>query len=100
MTDRLQQLSDAGVSIWLDDLSRERLETGNLALFHTDGVTEARNGSGECFDVERLTEQLIKLHGKDASEIVTTIADVAWQWAGTPTDDVSLMAVKKVGSDL
>lgn len=31
MTDRLQQLSDAGVSIWLDDLSRERLETGNLA---------------------------------------------------------------------
>jgi transaldolase len=31
MTDRLQQLTDAGVSIWLDDLSRERLETGNLA---------------------------------------------------------------------
>ena len=27
----LQNLSDAGVSIWLDDLSRERLETGNLA---------------------------------------------------------------------
>ena len=31
MTDRLQTLSDAGVSIWLDDLSRERIETGNLA---------------------------------------------------------------------
>ena len=31
MTDRLQQLSDAWVSIWLDDLSRERIETGNLA---------------------------------------------------------------------
>ena len=31
MTDRLQALSDAGVSIWLDDLSRERIETGNLA---------------------------------------------------------------------
>jgi transaldolase len=31
MSDRLKQLSDAGVSIWLDDLSRERLETGNLA---------------------------------------------------------------------
>src|ERR1700752_1781864 len=30
MTDRLQALSDAGVSIWLDDLSRERIETGNL----------------------------------------------------------------------
>ena len=31
MTDRLKQLSEAGVSIWLDDLSRERIETGNLA---------------------------------------------------------------------
>lgn len=30
MTDRLKELSEAGVSIWLDDLSRERLETGNL----------------------------------------------------------------------
>jgi hypothetical protein len=43
MTDRLQQLSDAGVSIWLDDLSRERIETGNLADLvaerHVVGVT-------------------------------------------------------------
>ena len=31
MSDRLQALTDAGVSIWLDDLSRERIETGNLA---------------------------------------------------------------------
>lgn len=31
MSDRLKQLAEAGVSIWLDDLSRERLETGNLA---------------------------------------------------------------------
>ena len=31
MSDRLKALADAGVSIWLDDLSRERIETGNLA---------------------------------------------------------------------
>ncbi|GLY65769.1 transaldolase [Amycolatopsis taiwanensis] len=43
MTDRLAQLSQAGVSIWLDDLSRERLDTGNLAELirdkHVVGVT-------------------------------------------------------------
>ena len=43
MNDRLQALSDAGVSIWLDDLSRERIETGNLASLVADsgvvGVT-------------------------------------------------------------
>jgi transaldolase len=31
MSERLKALSDAGVSIWLDDLSRERIATGNLA---------------------------------------------------------------------
>lgn len=43
MTERLKALSDAGVSIWLDDLSRERIETGNLAQLvterHVVGVT-------------------------------------------------------------
>ena len=43
MTDHLQELSEAGVSIWLDDLSRERLETDNLkkliADSHVVGVT-------------------------------------------------------------
>jgi transaldolase len=31
MSERLKALADAGVSLWLDDLSRERIETGNLA---------------------------------------------------------------------
>ncbi len=39
MNDRLKALADAGVSIWLDDLSRERIETGNLAtLVDESGV--------------------------------------------------------------
>ena len=41
--DRLAELSKAGVSIWLDDLSRERLATGNLTALirdkHIVGVT-------------------------------------------------------------
>jgi len=43
MTDRLAELSQAGVSIWLDDLSRERLTSGSLAALvrdkHVVGVT-------------------------------------------------------------
>jgi transaldolase len=39
MNDRLTALSDAGVSIWLDDLSRERIASGNLAeLIKTKAV--------------------------------------------------------------
>ncbi len=32
MTEPLKSLTEAGVSIWLDDLSRERIESGNLAM--------------------------------------------------------------------
>jgi transaldolase len=41
--DTLAQLTDAGVSVWLDDISRARLSTGNLAQLmrdmHVRGVT-------------------------------------------------------------
>ena len=43
MNDRLKALADAGVSIWLDDLSRARLTSGNLAEmiaeYSVSGVT-------------------------------------------------------------
>ena len=43
MSDVLAELSAQGVSIWLDDISRERLRTGNLADLvannHVVGVT-------------------------------------------------------------
>ncbi|ASR36855.1 transaldolase [Prauserella marina] len=58
--DRLAQLSRAGVSIWLDDLSRERLTSGNLAELirdkHVVGVTTnptifaAALSNGEAYD--------------------------------------------------
>ncbi|MGH3266675.1 MAG: transaldolase [Trebonia sp.] len=43
MTDVLGELTTAGVSVWLDDISRDRLRTGNLESlvknFHVRGVT-------------------------------------------------------------
>ena len=71
------------------------LNRGDVALFHTDGVTESRNPAGEFFDMDRLTRQFHDLHAASASEIVTKIANAAWSWAGTPKDDVSLLAVKR-----
>ena len=43
MTDPLKLLSDEGVAVWLDDMSRERLVSGNLKALvrdkHVVGVT-------------------------------------------------------------
>ena len=60
MADQLADLSRAGVSIWLDDLSRDRLTSGSLATLvaddHVVGVTtnptifaKAISGGGEAY---------------------------------------------------
>ncbi|WIX78081.1 transaldolase [Amycolatopsis carbonis] len=84
-TDRLAQLSEAGVSIWLDDLSRERLSTGNLADLirdkHVVGVTTnptifanaLSNGAAYDAQVKELAERGADL---DATVRELTTSDV------------------------
>ena len=43
MSDNLRRLSAAGVAIWLDDLSRERLQTGTLAALVRDALRRRRH---------------------------------------------------------
>jgi transaldolase len=71
MTDRLQALTDAGVSIWLDDLSRERIETGNLTDLVKDrnvvGVTTNPTIFATALsDGERYDDQVRKLAAEGA----------------------------------
>ncbi len=70
--DPLAALSAAGVSIWLDDLSRERLETGNLAELvkqrHVVGVTTNPTIFASALEKgERYDAQLRALVGDGAS---------------------------------
>ena len=80
MTDRLQQLSDAGVSIWLDDLSRERLETGNLAYLVAYSYVVGVTSNPSIFqaalnDGERYDPQIRELaaRGADTDETVRVL---------------------------
>jgi len=74
MTERLQALSDAGVSIWLDDLSRERIESGSLTDLVKDrnvvGVTTNPTiFAAALADGERYDDQIRRLatEGADVS---------------------------------
>ncbi len=85
MSERLKALADAGVSIWLDDLSRERIESGNLADLIKNrsvvGVTTnptifaAAVAEGERYDdqVRAVTQD-----GRDVDEVIfeVTTTDV------------------------
>ncbi|MGH3515960.1 MAG: transaldolase [Haloechinothrix sp.] len=82
-TDRLAELADEGVSLWLDDLSRERLTSGNLAELisdkHVVGVTTnptifaAALADGAAYDeqVRALAARGAELH-QAVRELTTT----------------------------
>jgi transaldolase len=82
MTDRLQQLSEAGVSIWLDDLSRELLESGSLADLvehsHVVGVTsnpsifQAALSKGERYDAQIRELAAVGTDRDQAVRVITT----------------------------
>jgi transaldolase len=87
MTDPLAQLSAAGVSIWIDDLSRTRLRTGNLGDLirdrHVVGVTtnptifaKAIDGS----DAYNSQTRDFAIRGVDVGEALRglTAFDVRW----------------------
>jgi len=72
MTDRLQALADAGVSIWLDDLSRERINTGNLdKLIQESSVVGVTTNptivASALANGERYDEQMKELAALDSS---------------------------------
>jgi transaldolase len=84
--DNLQAVSEAGVSIWLDDLSRDRLTNGSLAELisgsHVVGVTTNPSIFSAAIKGSALYRDdllALKSQGKSASEIVTalTTSDVS-----------------------
>jgi transaldolase len=87
MSDRLADLSAAGVSIWLDDISRERLATGGLDRLrreqHVVGVTSNPTIFAKALsDSEDYAEQVtdLALRGvtvEEAARMITTY-DVRW----------------------
>ena len=82
MSDRLKQLSDAGVSIWLDDLSRERIKTGNLQQLISEssvvGVTTnptifaSALAKGEQYDDQMREMAAVDASVEDAIKALTT----------------------------
>ena len=79
MTDRLKDLADAGVSIWLDDLSRERLETGNLAGLieeqHVVGVTTNPSIFASALAKGERYDQQLREHAAGHGDVTDSLVD-------------------------
>ncbi len=87
MSDVLGELTKAGVSVWLDDISRERLRSGNLEAlvrdFHVRGVTSNPTifanalAKGDAYD-EQIKDLAIRaVTVEEAARMITTY-DIRW----------------------
>ncbi|MGR6320973.1 transaldolase [Micromonospora soli] len=88
MTDRLGELSAAGVAIWLDDLSRTRLSSGGLDQLrrekHLVGVTSNPTIFAKALsDADEYNWQLkdLAIRGVDVEEAVRLLTTYDVRWA-------------------
>jgi transaldolase len=87
MTDRLAELSAAGVAVWLDDISRTRLVTGGLDALrrekHVVGVTSnptifAKAVSESAEYADQIQESALRELGVGEATRMITTYDVRW----------------------
>ncbi|MFC4532779.1 transaldolase [Sphaerisporangium dianthi] len=88
MSENLKRLTGQGVSIWLDDISRERLRSGNLEALVRDklvtGVTSnptifaSAMSKGDAYDVQLRD---LTVRGVDVGEAVRAITTYDIRWA-------------------
>ena len=86
--DALAQLTAAGVAVWLDDISRERLSTGNLEMLmrdlHVRGVTSNPTifakaiSSGSAYQAQIAD---LAVRGVDVDEAARAITTYDIRWA-------------------
>jgi PAS domain S-box-containing protein len=72
------------------------LRLGDVMVVYTDGITEAVNGSGDAYGIERLSEAVKTSHGRPANTIRENVLSSLHEYVGGQQllDDVSLLVIK------
>ncbi|HOQ53220.1 MAG TPA: transaldolase [Micropruina sp.] len=121
MNDRLKALADAGVSIWLDDLSRARISSGNLAAKIADdsvsGVTtnptifaaaltngadyaEQLRSLGDEIDVDHAIKQLTSTDVRNACDLFAQVYSSSNGYDGRVSIEVAPTLANNTGETI
>jgi serine phosphatase RsbU (regulator of sigma subunit) len=75
-----------------------RIETGETLLFHSDGLSEARDASGSEFGDARVESSIRRVAARAAPDLVATLAKDVTDFCGkeAPEDDVSIAAIRRL----
>lgn len=77
------------------------LAEGDLLVFYSDGLTEARNAAGDFFGVERVMEVIRQQHLLEPARLIEAILEAVLAFAGleTSADDLTCVVVRIEGGD-
>jgi serine phosphatase RsbU (regulator of sigma subunit) len=74
------------------------MQSGDVLVLFSDGVTEAANPQDEDFGEERLGELVAKLRDKPAKEIIEAVeaAVIEFTQGAPPADDITVVVARKI----
>ena len=77
--------------------SKIQLQSGDLLVCYTDGITEPENEYGEMFGEERLIDLVSKNAEREDTQIIQTVMEAVRQWTNSPelTDDMTVVIARK-----
>ncbi len=77
--------------------SHLQLQSGDLLLCYTDGITEPENAYGEMFGDERLIDLVSRNVSNSEDQIVRTVIEAVEQWSGggEQFDDMTILLARR-----
>ena len=77
--------------------STVQMQSGDLLVWYTDGITEPENAYGEMFGEERLIELVTKNSHRGEAQIIDTVMDSVRQWTASPelSDDMTVVLARR-----
>lgn len=84
----------------LRDQTDVEMSAGDLLVFATDGLCEARNDAGDDFETSALEEAVAKLRDEAPEAAVQSLADQAIEFDAKDSlaDDLTIIALRRAGS--
>jgi sigma-B regulation protein RsbU (phosphoserine phosphatase) len=78
--------------------TRVQLESGDVLVCFTDGITEPENEYGEMFGEERLTDVLLRNAHRGSAEMIDAVMKSVHDWTGSPElqDDMTLLVARRI----
>jgi len=101
-TGQVQELTARGIMLGIfEEINPEehaiQVAPGDLLVFYTDGVTEARDTGNQFFEEERLRDVVVAHPEASAQQLVGAIIEAVEAFSGEcpQADDITLFVVKR-----